>query len=209
MFATKVHLEKMPSFLEKIKSISQWEKDLAIGYTREAQKLVRPNTIPMPISYLCLLYVYESEYFHSNSKEIRVNDQKDSVKAIIPYGTAYGVTNIPGAFTNASLVYSWTFQILDVTDFRHPLEHMKELAKQHLTDEQCLEYMKAFAAQNNGRLPSLRAMMIYFKRGYLNAARLMKRYAENNNITVKFYNSENPKNKCKHKTHTYCSTFSR
>ena len=182
----------MPSFLEKIKSISQWEKNLATGYTREAQKLIRPNTIPAPISYLCLLYVYESEHFHTYGNEIKVNDQKNSVKVIaLHYGRAYGVTNVLGAFKKVSLIYSWTFQIF------HPT------VAATVTDEQYLKCMKEFAEQHDGRLFSLRAMLHYFKCSYPTATRLMRRYAENNNITVKFPNFENPKNKCKTKTHTY------
>ena len=102
----------MSSLFKKIKSISQWEKDLVIGYTKEAQKLVRPNQIPMAISYLCLVYYYQYDYFDKcDDDALEINQQKDTVtvvQEIEGIGTVYG--NMYIMETKPPIIYSWTFE---------------------------------------------------------------------------------------------------
>ena len=70
----------MSSLFKKIKSINQWEKDLVIGYTKQAQRLMKHNQIPMAISYLCLVYHYEYDYFHECEDDMDIN--QDRIKSI-------------------------------------------------------------------------------------------------------------------------------
>ena len=52
-----------------------------IGYNNRAQKLVKSNQIPMAISYLCLVYHHETDYFNEIWKDadIKINDVKDEI----------------------------------------------------------------------------------------------------------------------------------
>ena len=100
----------MSSLFKKIKSINQWEKDLVIGYTKEAQKLVLPNQIPIPISYLCLVYHYESEYFDESTQKVDINKERDIATIIEDggYGFAVGKVIIE---SKIPMIYFWTFQV--------------------------------------------------------------------------------------------------
>ena len=103
----------MSSFVKKIKSIPQWEKDLIFGHSRQSEKLIKLTPIPMAVSYLCLMYFYEYDYFHECEKEISINDTKNIAKVTgyrsrWVYGKVIIQTRIP-------MIYSWTLEGLDAT----------------------------------------------------------------------------------------------
>ena len=106
----------MSSLFTKIKSINQWEKDLVIGYTKEAQKLVKPNQIPIAISYLCLVHYYEYDYFvfaANKINEIHINHKKDTVTVIdddVGSRYVYGIMSISDEIP---VIYGWTFKLLN------------------------------------------------------------------------------------------------
>ena len=99
---------------KKVESINQWEKDLVIGYNNAAQKLIHPNVIPIAISYLCLVYHHEYDYFNEIWKDadIKINEKKDefeycSSDSISTPGTVYGLMDID----KSGYLYSWKFKI--------------------------------------------------------------------------------------------------
>ena len=105
----------MASLFKKIKSINQWEKDLVIGYTNEAQKLVKPNQIPIAISYLCLVYYCQYDYFvfaENKIDGVHINHKKDTVTCNDGVGIEYvnGIMSIPD--DKIPLIYRWTFKLL-------------------------------------------------------------------------------------------------
>ena len=106
----------MSSLFKKIKSINQWEKDLVIGYTKKAQKLVKPNQIPTAISYLCLVYYYQYDYFVFGGNKIdgiHINDKNDTVTVIddgVGSSYVYGIMSISDEIP---LIYRWTFKLLN------------------------------------------------------------------------------------------------
>ena len=111
----------MSSLFKKIKSISQWEKDLAIGYCKEAQKLVMPNQIPSAISYLCLVYYYQYDYFNKCDDGLEINERKDTVTKIKEdedAASAEGFMEVTKG--EMRLIYSWTFQVSGMWDSRMP-----------------------------------------------------------------------------------------
>ena len=105
------------SFTKKFNSIfiPQWKKDLTIGYTKDAQHLIKYTQIPMAISYLCLIYYHETDYFDINTSilgkdTIHINDKKNKVTSKKPGSyIVHGImdiTSYPGSF-----IYSWTFAL--------------------------------------------------------------------------------------------------
>ena len=100
---------------KKIKPISQSEKDLVIGYTKESSKLSLSYPFPIALSYLCLIYYFEYDYFHECDRGLRINDKKDTVKVIgrkdqwiskRAFGKIVIQTKIP-------MIYSWKFKLID------------------------------------------------------------------------------------------------
>ena len=69
----------MSSVLKRIKSVSQWEKDLVIGYHKEAQKLLNSLQIPTAVSHLSLVYYHENEYFKNCPNSMELNQTRDQV----------------------------------------------------------------------------------------------------------------------------------
>ena len=100
----------MFSILKKMKTVKQWEKDLVIGYTKGAEKLSLHTQIPMAISYLCLIYNHEHDYFEKfvNPEAWRINENKNEItvrkkKA----GWVVGHHDI----NNHELTYIWTIKV--------------------------------------------------------------------------------------------------
>ena len=107
----------MSSLFSKIKSINQWEKDLVIGYTKEAQKLVIPHQILLDISYLCLIYHYEYDYFNETTENLDTNKDKNTVTIAKQGGIGFAVGKVI-IESKIPMIYSWTFQIFKQgTDF--------------------------------------------------------------------------------------------
>ena len=106
----------MSSLFNKIKSVKQWEKDLVLGYHNEAQQLVAPKQIPLAISYLCLIYHHEYDYFDKVWEEfdMKINEKRDEFEyysTASPNATVYGQMDI-----KISYIYSWKFLITAVDD---------------------------------------------------------------------------------------------
>ena len=71
----------MASFLKKIQSINQMDKDIVLGYTRRAEKLVHSNQIPEQISFLCLLYFHEFDCFIKCGYTLEINGERDTIRS--------------------------------------------------------------------------------------------------------------------------------
>ena len=102
----------MSSLLKKLKSISQWEKDLVTGYNKKAQKLISSNQIPIAISHLCLVYFHEYDYFDKcgNNRITMINDKRNQMSVIKDGGDfVYGKTDI--LYEKVGMIYSWTFSV--------------------------------------------------------------------------------------------------
>ena len=110
----------MSSLVKKIKSINQWEKDLVIGYTKDAQKLVKPNEIPIAISYLCLIHYYEYDIFvcpEYKLKEMHINHKRDTIivnNNHICSANVHGIMSISDDGIPA--IYRWTFKLFNKGD---------------------------------------------------------------------------------------------
>ena len=99
----------MSAVFQKIKSINQWERDLVTGYTKEAQRLLVSMQIPMAISYVCLTYFHEYDYFIKCGKRAKINKDKDCVTIkTLSGGTTYGNIIIDDSI---KMIYSWKFKI--------------------------------------------------------------------------------------------------
>ena len=104
----------MSSLSKRIKSISQWEKDLVNGYTKEAQKLVVPNQIPVAISYLCLVYYYQYDYFVDSTQgstrtKTSVQATKKKIAKLYGHQTMYSFIN--KELNQIPMILRWTFRI--------------------------------------------------------------------------------------------------
>ena len=99
----------MSSLFKKIKTISQCEKDLVVGYNKKAEKLLNLMQIPMAVSYLCLIYHYDYDHF-----DHLANNTEKNEKAVSPNNmrTIFGVMHILDA--GVQWRYSWTFKISTV-----------------------------------------------------------------------------------------------
>ena len=103
--------------LKRIKSMSQWEKDLVNGYAKNVQKLSAHN-IPAAISYLCMIYYHENDHFEQHPKfdTVNVNDAKDTMTTEGgKWAEVYGKFIITNADTKIPMIYSWTFEIAGVS----------------------------------------------------------------------------------------------
>ena len=107
--------------------MSQWEKDLVFGYNKNAQTLVTPNRIPMDVSYLCLVYYHEHDYFDKCDNRLEINEARDTVAvknvsgdATFGKGQACGGCIINGKIP---MIYSWTFETFG-KDINHYLKYI-------------------------------------------------------------------------------------
>ena len=92
--------------------MTQWEKDLVIGYNKRAQKLLRSGQIPMAVSHLCLVYFHEYDYFDEcgNDKITMINDKRNQMSVIKDGGDfVYGKMDV--MYDISPMIYSWTFSI--------------------------------------------------------------------------------------------------
>ena len=77
------------------------DKDLVIGYTKNAERMIKTQQISMAISYLCLLYFYEYDYFIEAGKGMQINKRGDTIKIQSPNDesitacTCYSALDIP------------------------------------------------------------------------------------------------------------------
>ena len=96
------------------KNPSQWEKDLVVGYHKEAQILVQPIQIPSEITKLCLDYYHEHDYFYQckDPHRMQISDGQDTVTVIQNAGSyVCGAMYIGGDGQFLPMIYLWTFQI--------------------------------------------------------------------------------------------------
>ena len=101
----------MSKVLKKIHAINQLDKDVVIGYAKNVQKLLKTQQIPMAITYLCLLYFYETDYFYKAGMMMNINDKGDILEAL-QQSTCYGKLDIGYHLHFNKLILSWTFKII-------------------------------------------------------------------------------------------------
>ena len=107
----------MSAMFKKIKAINQIDKDVVIGYTKNAQNILKPQQIPMAITYLCLLYFHQTDYFYKAGKMMKINDKGDILEVIQQCttdnrSTCYGNLDIGFHSHFNKLILSWTFKIV-------------------------------------------------------------------------------------------------
>ena len=128
----------MSSMFKRSKSIKQWEKDLVVGYHNDAQTLVSPKQIPLAISYLCLIYHHEYDYFDKVWEEfdMKINDKRDEFEyysKTSQNATVYGSMDI-----KISYIYSWKFLIATVNADAYSGEYISigiTSSTQHVDDD--------------------------------------------------------------------------
>ena len=131
-----------------------------IGYIRNAQKLIQSYPIPMDISYLCLLYFYEYDYFFKCGDSMDINETGDTVNVIFDgEATCYGKIDISNR--NESIIYEWKFKILR---FDHQFAEwimcigIDASNREHCNDFFCKNFHKEFqyckALENDGTIRS-------------------------------------------------------
>ena len=111
------------SLLKKVQALNQMDADIVMGYTRRVEHLhYSDSRITSSVSYVCLLYYSDSDYFDQCGDGAEINDKKDTVNIIEPgsgyqkLGTALGNTKIDvcddAENINMNMTYSWTFKCL-------------------------------------------------------------------------------------------------
>ena len=88
-----------------------WEKDLVVGYHKEAQALY-PNQIPSEVANLCLDYYHELDYFYKCHvpENMEISDKQMTVRVLQGTGSYVG-GKINTGDNASSMMYLWTFQI--------------------------------------------------------------------------------------------------
>lgn len=110
---------------EEFGSVEQREKDLVIGYNREFRgSKLHPvaSYIPNSISYLCISFYHEYDYFNQCGDGLSIDSKGDTVmcinanpgkKLFCPSNIAYGLIGIDTSnMTALSTIYSWTFEVI-------------------------------------------------------------------------------------------------
>ena len=95
----------------------QWEKDLVIGYHKEAQELVYPSQIPSEIANLCFNYYHEQDYFYKCEEpdSMEISEESNTV-TVIKNGGSYACGEIHIGHDSLPMIYVWTFQICNRGD---------------------------------------------------------------------------------------------
>ena len=90
----------------------QWERDLVIGYHKEAQELLYPTQIPSEIANICIDYYREHDYFFECKvpDRMEISDEQDTV-TVIKIGGSYVCGKIDTGGDGLPMIYAWTFQI--------------------------------------------------------------------------------------------------
>ena len=119
VFASHFFRPTMSFNFEHIKTMNQTSKCIVFGYIHESQAISPSNNpyfnIPPLVSYWCLLYYYQREYFQTHSKEITLNESKDIATVI--ENPLFGNKMIFGITTldmYSKYMYIWQFKIIHV-----------------------------------------------------------------------------------------------
>ena len=144
------------SLFKKIKFISQWEKDLVIGYSKEAQQLVKPNKIPIAISYLCLLFYYESDNFTTSTEDstTTATTLKATDKVAKVFGNQILYSYLNTQFDKLPLLFEWTFKVKSKDD-NDDNDNLKGCVIGITTagePSDIFEYEKSFNISNTGHI---------------------------------------------------------
>ena len=120
-FGIKITIQVKPnekmSLLSPSKFINQIDTDIVFGFIRNEQKLIKPKTIPIEISHLCLLYFYVYDYFVECGDRMKISEDNHTVEIsqapAFLYSAAYGYLDIVRTSYCPPMIYVWTYKILN------------------------------------------------------------------------------------------------